>query len=141
MCLHEWKNLYFDLTFTEFVHKHLIENKSALAQKILGAEHIGSDNGLVLNRRQAITITNTDLVQRHIYVALGGDELIWCSQEKNGHHFADDIFKLLFLNNDVLVLMNISLKFKCPINNNPALVQILALCWTGNDSLSEVMMA
>ena len=36
---------------------------------------IRSGNGLVPNRRQAITWTNNDLVRRHIYAALGGDKL------------------------------------------------------------------
>ena len=37
----------------------------------------------------------------------------------NGRHFADDIFKCIFLNEDVKVLIKISLKFvpKGPINN------------------------
>ena len=36
---------------------------------------IGSGNGLVPNRQQAITRTNDDTVHWHIYVALGGVEL------------------------------------------------------------------
>ena len=34
---------------------------------------IGSGNGLVLNRRQAITWTDDDSVYRRIYAALGGN--------------------------------------------------------------------
>ena len=42
----------------------------------------------------------------------------------NGHHFPDDIFKWIFLNENVWISINISLKFvlKGPINNIPALV-------------------
>ena len=36
---------------------------------------IGSGNGLVPNRRQAITWTSEDPVNWRIYAALGGDEL------------------------------------------------------------------
>ena len=36
---------------------------------------IGFDNGLALNRRQAIMWTNADLIHWHIYGPLGGDEL------------------------------------------------------------------
>ena len=36
---------------------------------------IGLDNGLALNRRQAIIWTNADPVQWHIYTSLGGEEL------------------------------------------------------------------
>ena len=43
---------------------------------------------------------------------------------QNGHHFADDIFKCIFLNENVWIPIKISLKFvpKGPINNMPALV-------------------
>ena len=42
---------------------------------------------------------------------------------QNGHHFAD-IFKCIFLNENALIQIKISLKFvpKGPINNIPALV-------------------
>ena len=44
--------------------------------------------------------------------------------EQNWHHFADDIFKCIFLNEKCYVLIKISLKFvpKGPIGNKPALV-------------------
>ena len=47
---------------------------------------------------------------------------------QNGCHFADDIFKCIFVNENVWILIKISLKFipKGPINNIPALVQIMA---------------
>ena len=38
---------------------------------------IGLDNGLLPNRQQAIIRTNADLIHWHIYVALGGDELMF----------------------------------------------------------------
>ena len=46
----------------------------------------------------------------------------------NGRRFADDTFKRIFLNENVIISIKISLKFvpKGPINNNPALVQIMA---------------
>ena len=48
--------------------------------------------------------------------------------ETNGRHFADDIFKCIFLNENVWIPIEISLKFvpKGPINNIPAMVQIMA---------------
>ena len=44
--------------------------------------------------------------------------------ETNGRHFPDDIFKCIFLNENVLISIKISLKFvpKGQINNIPALV-------------------
>ena len=46
---------------------------------------------------------------------------------QNGRHFADDMFKCIFLNENVWIPIEISLKFvpKCSINNNPALFQIM----------------
>ena len=44
--------------------------------------------------------------------------------ETNGRHFPDDIFKCIFLNENMLTSIKISLKFvpKGQINNIPALV-------------------
>ena len=62
---------------------------------------------------------------------------------QNGRHFPDDIFKWIFLNENVWILIKIALKFvpKVPINNIPALVQIMAWRQTGDKPLSEPMMA
>ena len=61
---------------------------------------------------------------------------------QNEHHFADDIFKCIFLNENVSISIKIWLKFvpKGPINNIPALVQIMAWRRTGDKPLSEPMM-
>ena len=62
---------------------------------------------------------------------------------QNGRHFADDIFKCIFLNENVWIPIKISMKFvpKGPINNIPALVQIMAWRRPGDKPLSEPMMA
>ena len=59
---------------------------------------------------------------------------------QNGRRFADDTFKRILLN--VRISIKISLKFvpNGPINNNPALVQIMAWCRSGDKQLSEPMM-
>ena len=61
---------------------------------------------------------------------------------QNGHHFTDDIFKRIFLNENVRIPIKISLKFvpKGPMNNIPALVQIMAWRRPGDKPLSEPMM-
>ena len=61
---------------------------------------------------------------------------------QNGRHFADDIFKRNFLNENIWIPIKISLKFvpKGPINNIPALVQIMAWRRSGDNPLSEPMM-
>ena len=61
---------------------------------------------------------------------------------QNIRRFADDTFKCMFLNENVRISIKISLKFvsKGPINNNPALVQIMAWRRSGDKPLSEPMM-
>ena len=61
---------------------------------------------------------------------------------QNGRHFADDILKCIFLNENVRILIKISLRCvpKDPINNIPALVQIMAWRRPGDKPLSESMM-
>ena len=61
---------------------------------------------------------------------------------QNGRRFPDDIFKCIFLNENVWYSIEISLKFvpKGPINNSPALVQIMAWRRSGDKPLSEPMM-
>ena len=61
---------------------------------------------------------------------------------QSGRHFADDILKCNFLNGNVWIPIKISLKFvsKGPINNIPALVQIMAWRRPGDKPLSEPML-
>ena len=61
---------------------------------------------------------------------------------QNGRHFPDDIFKWIFLNENVWISINISLKFvpRGQINNIPTLVQIMAWRRLGDKPLSEPMM-
>ena len=60
---------------------------------------------------------------------------------QDGRHFAD-VFKCNFLNENAWIPIKKSLKFfpKGPINNIPALVQIMAWRRTGDKPLSEPMM-
>ena len=99
-----------------------------------------------------------------IYASLGLNELswwlmqqaitAWCNMEslgpqwlntlrprENWHHFADDIFKYSFLNENVWNPITISLQFvpKVPINNIPALVQLMTWRRPNDKPLSEPM--
>ena len=60
----------------------------------------------------------------------------------NGRHFPDDIFKCIFLSENVWIPITISLKFvpKGPINYITALVQIMAWRRPGDKPLTEPMM-
>ena len=59
--------------------------------------------------------------------------------KQNGRQFPDEIFKYIFLNENVWISIKISLKFvpKGPINNIPSLVQILAWRRPHDKPLSE----
>ena len=61
---------------------------------------------------------------------------------QNGRHFPDDIFKWIFVNGNIWISINISLKFvhKGLINNTPALVLIMAWRRPGDKPLSEPML-
>ena len=61
---------------------------------------------------------------------------------QNGRHFPDDIFKWIFLNENVWISIHISLKFvpRGPINNMSTLVQVMAWRRLGDKPLSEPMM-
>ena len=60
---------------------------------------------------------------------------------QNGRHFADVTFKRIFLNENIGISIKISLKFvpKGPINNIPALVQVMAWRRPGHKPLTEPM--
>ena len=54
-------------------------------------------------------------------------------------NLADDIFKCIFINEKFCILIRISLKFvpRGPIDNRPALVQVMAWHQTGDKPLPE----
>ena len=74
---------------------------------------------------------------------------VWCLKCRNpplrprqdGRRFPDDTFERIFLNENIIILIKISLKFVPygPINNIPALVQIMAWRRSGDKPLSEPM--
>ena len=61
---------------------------------------------------------------------------------QHGRHYANDIFKCIFVNENFIISIKFSLKLvpKGPINNIPALVQIVAWRRPGDKPLSEPMM-
>ena len=61
---------------------------------------------------------------------------------QDGCHFPDNILKWIFFNENLWISIKISLKFvpRDPINNIPALVQIMAWCWPGDKPLSQPML-
>ena len=61
---------------------------------------------------------------------------------QNSCPFADGIFRCIFLNENVLILIKISLKFirNGPISSIPAFIQIMAWRQSGDKPLSEPML-
>ena len=69
---------------------------------------------------------------------------------QDGRHFADDIFKCIFLNENFLIVIKISLKFvpKGPINNIPTIgsdnclapARLQAIIWTNDDEFTDAYM-
>ena len=59
--------------------------------------------------------------------------------EQKGRHFTDNIFRCIPVNEKFFILIKISLKFvpKGPIDNNPALVWIMAWRLLGAKPLSQ----
>ena len=78
------------------------------------------------------------------YLAIRTDTIVLFNTlrpRQDGCHFPDDIFKCIFLYENVWILIWISLMFvpNGPINNIPALVQIMAWRRPGDKPLSEPM--
>ena len=65
--------------------------------------------------------------------------------KRKGHHFADDFFVFILLNENWRILIQIPMKFvpRDPINNKPSLAQIIRCCLdnalSGAKPLSELM--
>ena len=64
------------------------------------------------------------IIKKQFYIQTFVIQFNTLRPRQNGRHFADDIFKCIFLNENVLISIKISLKFvpKGQINNIPALV-------------------
>ena len=86
---------------------------------------------------------NTDFIFRtYVWDKAYNTHLNTLRPRWNEQHFADDIFKRIFCNENVWISIKISLKFvtKGPINDIPALVQMMAWRRSGNKPLSKPMM-
>ena len=73
---------------------------------------------------------------------LGGQWVNTLRPRQDGRHFANVVFKCIFLNENVWILIKISLKFdpKGLIDNMPPLVQLMAWHQIGDKPLFEAMM-
>ena len=87
-------------------------------------------------------ITWTKSLSNHLCLYASPALINTLRPRQDGLHFADDIFTCNFLNGNCCILIKFSLKYvrKGPIDNNPALVQIMAWRRPGDKPLSEPMM-
>ena len=82
----------------------------------------------------------------YVYTGIVSYPLTWrftsSPSRQNDRHFADYIFRCIFVNENVCILIEMSLKFVPygPINNIPSLVQIMAWRRPGDKPLSVPMM-
>ena len=83
-----------------------------------------------------------EVSEHNISILRGITAISTLRPRRNGQHSTDDIFKRIFFNENILISLNISLKFvpKGPINNIPALVPIMAWRRPGDKPLSEPVM-
>ena len=76
-----------------------------------------------------------------IWTDTGWESLNTLRPRQNGRHFADDTFNRIFVNENVRISIEFSLKFvpKGQINNISAMVQIMAWRRPGDKPLSDPM--
>ena len=99
-----------------------------------------SSSNIIIKLLHSFYINPNRNVQRHPQISCS--LLNTLRPRQNGRHFADDVFKCIILNGNLWISIKISLKFvpKGPINNIPALVQIMTWRRPGDKPLSEPMM-
>ena len=90
----------------------------------------------ILSRPQSVKKANDVGIEVHFVISLNT-----LRPRQNGRRFADDIFKRIFLNENVCIAIKFALKFvpKGPINSIATLVQIMAWRRTDDKPLSEPM--
>ena len=108
-----------------------------------------SDSTLALNCLISQAIVSRSLSRKttetfralHYWSFVLGNHLNSLRPKQNGRHFPDAIFKCIFFNENTWISIKISLKFvpRVPINNIPALVQIMAWGRSGDKPLSGPM--
>ena len=143
------KKSQFNLVMTDHNMLHILifsEMKSSI--RIFGTfHHVDILNDLLIWNHKYISIISTISVSNvkiHNFYQRCLRSMTGCINtlrpRRNGH-FADNISRHIFFDENVCILINISLKFvpKGPINNIPSLVKIMAWCHPGDKPLSEPM--
>ena len=92
-------------------------------------------------QERSMYICMLEMIKTYRRLNLCTDGINTLRPRQNCSHFADDTFKHIFVNENVRISIKISLKFvpNGPINNIPALVQIMAWRRPGDKPSSETM--
>ena len=103
--------------------------------------YTGKKTSLYWIRAQDISIRGSDLVLPQ-YTIFSTRKITTLRLRQNGRHFINDIFKCIFLNENVWMLMKICLQIvlRCSIKNIAASFQIMAWHLPCNKPLSEPKM-
>ena len=117
---------------------HLTQERDWLLTHCMGIANVGTDHLLewflhTLQRKKKkkrlmnFSWVNVDQVSWHPWRTSRPKSVNTLRPRQNGRHFADAIFKCIFLNENVWIPIKISLKFvpQGPLSNIPALVQIM----------------
>ena len=108
--------------------------------------HIQHDNHWIKKNKNKMSSCMTKFCMASVNISLCPSSSIHVNTwrlRQNGWDFPDDIFKCIFLNENICISNTTWLKFVPggPVDNNTALIQIMAWHWTGYKPLSEPMMA
>ena len=124
----------------------LCNNNGTITNMPLVSEHINSRSTYrkISNIRRTKSQTSNDphlVLKSSLPNPLKGG-VNTLRQRQNSRLFPDDIFKWIFVNENIWISLRISLKFvpRVRIDNIKALVQIMAWCRPGDKPLSEPMM-
>ena len=110
---------------------------------LLSQWHCRSRTVIACQITKQVSIYNMNKMSTKIYDGITRPQWVNTLRlRQNCHHSPNNIFKWMFMNENCWFSIKISLKFvpKGPINNIPALVQLMAWCRPGNRPLSETMM-
>ena len=129
------------------VHWCIVVSKGA-KEWTLSLLHCSNSHFQTLLNEYVIIISSE--IQRQIFhnawLKINQGQAITCMDSpppgQYGRHFSHYIFRSIFMNEKLCILIPISLRFvpKCPVDNKSALVQVMAWRKTGDMPLPEPML-
>ena len=125
------------LNFSIICKLHKISQQSTTFAEVLKMVQVLIQRLIFMFQTKSLSASDDSFSLQYDY-SLGNSSL----SGQNGRHFADGIFRHIFLNENVRISIQVSLKFvpKGSIDNKWALVQVMAWRRTGDKPLSEPML-